>query len=161
MAIVAAFAGKLLADPIVNYAPTVPGPNGAGVAFFAETLISFILVAMVLTVSNFQRIARFTGLFAGFCVATFIVFESPYSGMSMNPARTLASAILPGIWTALWVYFLAPTLGMLAAATAYLSLDRSVACAKYHHQNHKRCIFCEYQSAKQVASQTADSQPLN
>jgi aquaporin Z len=150
VAIVAAVAGKYLADPSVNYAPTLPGPAGAGVAFLAEILISFILILVVLTVSNTQKLARFTGLFAGACVAAFIIWESPYSGMSMNPARTFGSAVLPGLWTALWVYFLAPPLGMLASAVAYKGLNRSVACAKYHHQNDKRCIFCEYQAAKRM-----------
>jgi aquaporin Z len=148
VAIVAAFAGKYLADPSVNYAPTLPGPAGAGVAFLAEILISFILILVVLTVSNTQKLARFTGLFAGACVAAFIIWESPYSGMSMNPARTFGSAVLPGLWTALWVYFLAPPLGMLAAAATYKGLNRRVACAKYHHQNDKRCIFCEYQKVR-------------
>jgi len=149
MGIVALIAGKLLAHPSVNYAPTLPGPGGAGVAFAAEALISFILVLVVLFVSNTQQAARFTGIFAGACVAAFIIFESPLSGMSMNPARTFGSAVLPGLWTGLWVYFLAPPLGMLAATVAYQGLNRHVACAKYHHQNSKRCIFCEHQRAKQ------------
>jgi aquaporin Z len=161
VALVAAFTGKLLAHPSVNYAPTIPGPGGSVVAFAAETLISFILIAVVLTVSSIQRVARFTGLFVGALIAVFIIFESPFSGASMNPARTLASALLPGVWTGLWIYFLAPPLGMLAAAMAYVGLNRRVACPKYHHQNNKRCIFCEYQSAKQNASQSAVSAAPN
>ena len=149
---VALLAGKLLTNPAVNYAPTSPGPGGAGVAFLAEIGISFGLMTVVLIVSNTQRFARFTGIFAGACVALFIVFESPLSGMSMNPARTLGSALIPGNWTALWVYFVAPPLGMLAAAMVYVGLNRRVACAKYHHQNDKRCIFCEHQRAKHEAS---------
>jgi len=44
---------------------------------------------------------------------------------------------------ALWVYFLAPPIGMLAAAEVYVRLRsiRAVHCAKYHHNNKKRCIF--------------------
>ena len=148
--IVSIFAGKLLAHPAVNYMSTVPGHGGAGVAFFAEAIISFILVAVVLTVSNTPKIARFTGMFLGACVAVFVVFESPLSGTSMNPARTLGSAVLPEIWTGLWIYFLAPPLGMLAAAAAYKIFDRPIACAKLHHQNGRRCIFCEYQVSSQV-----------
>jgi len=63
--------------------------------------------------------------------------------MSMNPARTLASALRAQIWTALWIYFLAPPLGMLVAAELYVrqhGLPR-VFCAKLHHHNTKRCIF--------------------
>ncbi|HVY71087.1 MAG TPA: aquaporin [Verrucomicrobiae bacterium] len=146
--IMTGLAGGLLADPAVNFAPTLPGPAGAGTAFFAELVISFILFTVVLTVSNQPKVARFTGWFAAACVAAFIIWESPYSGMSMNPARTLGSAVLPGLWTALWIYFLAPPLGMLAAAAAYKRLRRRVACAKYHHQNDRRCIFCEFQAGQ-------------
>ena len=155
--IVALIAGRLLAHPSVNYAPTIPGTAGAGVAFAAEALISFVLVFVVLVVSNTQKIARFTGVFAGACVAAFIIFESPLSGMSINPARTVGSAVLPGLWTGIWIYFLAPPLGMLLAAAAYTGLSRRVACAKYHHQNNKRCIFCEHQHAKLKTSQLTES----
>ena len=149
--LVAAVAGRLLADPAVNYAPTLPGPNGAGEAFVAEALISFVLVTVVLFVSNARKLARFTGVFAGACVALFIVFESPYSGMSMNPARTLGSAVLPGLWNSMWIYFVAPPLGMLAAAGLRRGLQRSIGCAKLHHQNDRRCIFCEYQQSQSAA----------
>jgi aquaporin Z len=148
--IVTMFAGHLLANPAINYVSTVPGYAGVAVAFFAETIISFMLVAVVLTVSNIQKIARFTGAFLGALVAVFVVFESPLSGTSMNPARTLASAVMSEIWTGLWVYFLAPPLGMLSAAATYKSLNQQVVCAKLHHQNGKRCIFCEYQASSKV-----------
>jgi aquaporin Z len=64
--------------------------------------------------------------------------------MSMNPARTFASAFLPQLWHSLWLYFIAPPLGMLLAAQVYVLCNGRVACAKYHHQNHFFCIFCEY-----------------
>jgi aquaporin Z len=135
--------GELVAHPSVQYAATVPGMSGIGVAFLAEVVISFILMSMVLRVSNSPRLARFTGLFAGAMVATYISLEAPYSGMSMNPARTLASALPAQIWTALWIYFLAPPLGMLLAAELYVRQHgiHNVFCAKLHHHNDKRCIF--------------------
>ncbi|MFL5403249.1 MAG: MIP/aquaporin family protein [Gemmatimonadales bacterium] len=136
---------QMLADTEVHYAVTRPGPSGPGVAFAAEVVISFILMTVVLTVSNRANLARFTGLCAGLLVATFITFEAPLSGMSMNPARTVGSAFWANDWTALWVYFTAPLLGMLAAAELYLRSQgpQRVFCAKLHHQNEKRCIFCE------------------
>jgi aquaporin Z len=117
------------------------------VAFVAEAVISGILMTVVLTASNRAKLARFTGLFAGLLVATFITFEAPLSGMSMNPARTVGSGFWAQDWTALWIYFTAPPLGMLAAAEIYLRRrgGSGVFCAKLHHQNDKRCIFCEYQ----------------
>lgn len=135
--------GELVAHPSVQYATTVPGMSGVGMAFLAEVVISFILMSMVLRVSNTPPLARFTGLFAGVMVATYISLEAPYSGMSMNPARTFASAFPAHIWTALWVYFTAPPLGMLLAAELYLRQRgiHQVFCAKLHHHNNKRCIF--------------------
>lgn len=142
--------GEIIADPTVNFVATVPGKEGALAAFVAEIVITFILMSVVLTVSNTQRIANYTGLFAGALVATFITFEAPYSGMSMNPARTLASALPGQIWSALWIYFTAPVFGMLLASSVYLRRKgrKRVACAKLHHQNNKRCIFCEYHSPR-------------
>ncbi|MGH9902633.1 MAG: MIP/aquaporin family protein, partial [Pyrinomonadaceae bacterium] len=139
--------GHLVSDPPVNYVATVPGQYGAWVAFLAEVVISFVLMLVVLTVSNTRGLARWTPLFAGVLVATYISVEDPLSGMSMNPARTFGSAFSARLWTALWVYFTAPPLGMLFAAEAYTRIKgaRAVACAKLHHHNAKRCIFnCGY-----------------
>ncbi len=156
VALVAMFAGEFLAHPSVNYVATVPGAGGAWVAFAAEAGISFVLFMVVLMVSNREKLARHTGLFAGVCVALFITFESPYSGMSMNPARTLGSALLPQLWNSLWIYFTAPVLGMLVAAEVFPLLNGRVSCAKLHHQNRHRCIFCEYQQARQKPNPATD-----
>jgi aquaporin Z len=136
-----------LAHPAVQYAATMPGAGGAGVAFVAELLITFVLMTVVLTVSNRPGLNRFTGLCAAALVASFIVLEAPLSGMSMNPARTVGSAVHAQVWTALWVYFTAPLLGMLAAAQLYVGTRGAhrVLCAKLHHENPQRCIFqCHY-----------------
>jgi aquaporin Z len=153
--LVSAATASLLSHPSINYVATLPGAYGAFAAFAAEVLISFILVSVVLVVSNKPKLARFTGLFAGFCVATFITFEAPISGMSMNPARTFGSAFLPHLWNSLWIYFLAPPIGMLSAAAVHLSLKQPVACAKLHHQNSHRCIFCEYQASRMPHAKAA------
>jgi aquaporin Z len=156
VALVAATAGHLLAHPSVNYVATLPGTGGPGAAFLGEAAISFVLMCVVLTVSNIRRFARFTGLLAGACIALFITFEAPISGMSMNPARTFGSAVLPQLWDSLWIYFLAPPLGMLVAAALYLRLKHVVACAKLHHQNQFRCIFCEYHTFQETKTVAAD-----
>jgi aquaporin Z len=147
VAMSAAALGHSLGHPAVNYVATVPGPGGAFIAFLAEIIISFGLMIIVLIVSNIERLARFTGLFAGILVATYITLEAPLSGMSMNPARTLGSAVPAHVWTSVWVYFTAPLLGMFLAAETYVRLwgHRRVLCAKLHHQNSARCIFrCGY-----------------
>jgi aquaporin Z len=127
----------------VRYAVTAPGVYGTAAAFGAELTISFILMITVLFVSNRERIARYTPYFAGALVATYITLEAPVSGMSMNPARTFGSAFYADYWHALWIYFIAPTLGMLAAADVFLRVRRGVPprCAKLYHTDEKRCIF--------------------
>jgi aquaporin Z len=61
----------------------------------------------------------------------------------MNPARSLASAVIAGRWTSFWVYVTAPPLGMLAAAECYVRLRGAhrVLCAKLRHDTRWRCIF--------------------
>jgi len=142
--LVARFLGKEISDPAVRYVVTVPGSHGPWVALASEFAIAFGLMTLVLNVSNHHRLYRYTGLFAGLLVATYITLEAPFSGMSMNPARSLGSAIPPMIWDGLWIYLTAPPLAMLAAAELYLwrSGQASVKCCKLHHNNDKRCIFC-------------------
>jgi aquaporin Z len=142
--------GMALSHPAVHYAATLPGEGGPWIAFAAEAVITFVLMSVILAVSNHRRLARFTGLFAAGLVALYITVEAPLSGMSMNPARTLGSAAGAGGWTTLWIYFLAPPLGMLLAAEARTRLSgaSSVLCAKLHHANSYRCIFrCGYAAA--------------
>jgi len=140
-------AALLIGEPIrhsaVNYAVTGPGTGGVATAFAAEILISAILMSVVLLASNSRRWARFTPLFAGALIATYIGIEAPISGMSMNPARSLGAAVPAGEWTALWIYFVAPPLGMLIAAQIYRLVhgQSNVFCAKLHHHNSARCIF--------------------
>jgi aquaporin Z len=136
--------GKFLSHASVNYVATLPGTYGKLPAFLAEIIITFILISIVLRVSNNEKFGKFTGLFVGFLVAIYITVEDPFSGMSMNPARTLASAIFAETWDSLWLYFVAPSVGMLLAAEVYLQFDGkpNSGCAKLHHQNHRRCIFC-------------------
>ena len=141
-----AWLGAPVAHPAVHYAVTIPGSAGPLVALGAEIAISFVLMLVVLTISN-SRAAVLTGLCSGLLVATYITLEAPLSGMSMNPARTLASAIPARTWTDLWVYFTGPLIGMLVAADVYLLLarGREAVCAKLYHHPGTSCIFrCGY-----------------
>ena len=143
----AALLGSWLAAPDVRYVATLPGVVGPLGAFVAEIVITFVLMSVVLGASNTAGLARLTGLFAGALVAIYITLEAPLSGMSMNPARSLASALPAGTWPTLWIYFSAPPLGMLLAAELYVRRRglAAVFCAKLHHDTSQRCIFhCRY-----------------
>src|SRR5262245_19842051 len=135
--------GSSVADPRVAWAVTEPGAAGPVAAFAAEVAISCGLMLVVLFSYNSWRTNRYTGLFCGLLIATYYTFEAPISGMSMNPARTLASGAGAGSFESIWIYFIAPPFGMLLAAEIYLRLrgGARVLCAKLHHQNARRCIF--------------------
>ena len=144
VAVIAIFLGRELADPAVDYVVTVPGARGPWVALAAEYAMALGMMSLVLYFSNHHKLDRYTGLFAGALVAAYITLEAPFSGMSMNPARTMGSALPPNVWKGLWIYLTAPPLGMLTAAELYLwwKGKAAVKCCKLHHANDKRCIFC-------------------
>jgi aquaporin Z len=139
--------GFSLSHSSVNYVVTLPGPYGQWWAFAAEMGIAFVLMSMILRVSNIPMWNRYTGLLAGLLVMVYISIEAPISGMSMNPARSVGSALSAANWTAIWIYFIAPPLGMLLAAELYVRQHgiAQVLCAKLHHDNDEGCIFrCNY-----------------
>jgi aquaporin Z len=162
IAIVAAALGTLVSDPSVHYVVTTPGPAGETVAFLAEAAMSFGMMLIVLLVSNQPKLARFTGLCAGLLVWAYITVEAPLSGMSINPARSLGSALVAGDFVGLWIYFIAPPLGMLLAAELYtrsLGAHR-VMCAKLHHPHGPGCIFgCDRRMKAQMNAMTAAAMP--
>jgi aquaporin Z len=135
---------RIFTEPPVSYIVTVPGVAGVIPAFVAEAVISCGMMLMVLFMTNAPKPARFAGLFGGTLVFLYITFEAPLSGMSINPARTIASALPSGVWTAGWIYFVAPVGGMLLAVEIYHALrrGRQIACAKWNHDPRQRCIFC-------------------
>jgi aquaporin Z len=138
---------RIVAHPAVHYVVTGPGIYGTATAFAAEALLSFILMLVVLLVSNRPALNRYTGLAVGALVAVFITVDAPISGMSLNPARSLGSALPANYWDGLWIYFTAPLLGMSLAASLYVRRKGhgAVLCCKFHHENDRRCIFrCRY-----------------
>ncbi len=137
--------GTAFTSPPVSWVLTLPGTHGALAAFIAEAVISAGLMYTVLGLSASRPLAAYTGLAAGMLIALYVTFEAPWSGMSMNPARSLASAAPAMMWQHLWIYFLAPILGMQAAATLHRWRGPRVACAKLMHTPHERCIHCGYE----------------
>src|SRR6516164_6932823 len=149
--------GKTLAHRDVNFAITRPGTLGVLAAFVAEVVITFLLMTVILNVSNSRRFARFTGIAAGTVVMLFITFEAPFSGMSMNPARSFASDFVGMQWQAIWIYFTAPVIGMLSAAELFVRTRglHSVICAKLDHSGRARCIFrCGYMTQEVISAPT-------
>ncbi|UBF29320.1 aquaporin [Kovacikia minuta CCNUW1] len=133
-------------DPPVKYIVTIPGTWGVLIALVGELAIAFFTMTIVLYTNNHRKLAPLTGVFVCFLVMSYVIFESPLSGFGMNPARTVASALPSGIWTAIWIYLFAPIIGMLLAAEMYVrhrGIHR-VTCAKMlnHRCTDTHCIHC-------------------
>jgi aquaporin Z len=143
----AAVLWQVLADPNVFFVVTQPGSPGPAVAWIAEFIISFVLMATVLISGSNPAWASRTGLYAGGLVFLYIMVEGPLSGMSMNPARTFGSAYVARSWDSLWIYFTAPVAGMMAAAQLFRISGAKPMCAKLRHDRRLRCIFCGQEGA--------------
>lgn len=97
MVVAALVLGGALAHPSVAFAATRPGVDGVAVALMAEAVIAFVLMLTVLVMANRPGLDRFTGVAVGLLLIVYITFEAPLSGMSLNPARTFASAAPSGV----------------------------------------------------------------
>ena len=144
-----AILGSAFSDAPVRFVNTVPGHAGIAIAFVAEVAMACGLMLMILTALSWARLMRLVGLFAGIMLAGYIAFLAPLSGMSINPARTFASAAPAGELRHLWLYFTAPVLGMLLAAEIFrlAHLGRGWFCAKLNHDDAYRCIHCGHEPA--------------
>ncbi len=113
--------GNLFGHPLVDYGNTAPKPpHNSMTAFIAEFIISFILMFAVLRAASSKRFEKYIAHISGVLIALYLIIEIPFSGMSLNPARSFAGAFAAQKWEYLWIYFVAPTLAMLAAAEVYL-----------------------------------------
>lgn len=129
----------------LNYVVTVPGRAGVGLAFSLEAMMAFGMMLMVLVTSNIKKVSKYTGVIAGIFVMSYVILSGPISGFSINPSRTLASAIPSGIYTAFWIYMTAPFIGMFSAAGLYKAIGGRTICAKMNHADGYLCIFnCGY-----------------
>ena len=107
------------AHPSFHFGTTRPGPDGAGIAFIVEFVISFGLMLVLLLALRSARFKKAAGWLVGALLVVYVIWESPYSGMSLNPFRSLASAVAAGELDHIWVYLLAPPAAMWLAARLF------------------------------------------
>ena len=107
---------------------TLPGGSELQ-SFVLELVLTFLLM---LTILNVSTGAKEKGITAGIAVGAVIgleaMFAGPVSGASMNPARSLAPALLSGHLEHLWLYLVAPTLGAAAAMFACRCIREPGCC---------------------------------
>jgi len=102
-----------------TFGATVPS-KGIGVAFAWEVIFSAFLMLVIIAVATDTRAE---GVMAGIAIGTIVVLcaflGGPFSGASMNPARSLAPAIFQGTLGTVWIYIAAPCIGTVLGALVY------------------------------------------
>lgn len=127
-----AFAASGLLRLLFNHHPTLGAtlPAGSDVqSFVLEVVLTFLLMLVILSVSTG---AKEKGISAGIAVGAVIgleaMFAGPICGASMNPARSLAPAIVSGQLHSLWVYLIAPAIGACLAVPMCRCIHGSSCC---------------------------------
>jgi aquaporin Z len=144
--------GTHLSSPPVRYIVTVPGIHGSPIAFLYEFLSAAFLMGTVLYASNHRRLAHLTPVLVALLIMFNYSLSSSIAGFSVNPARTFSSALFAWIWQGIWIYFTAPSLGMLMSAVIYVRAFGSnrVYCAKVFHDLRSTCPFaCRFERVYQ------------
>jgi len=104
-------------------------------SFVLETVLTALLMLVILNVSTGAKEKGTTaGIAVGAVIGLEAMFAGPISGASMNPARSLAPALISGHLDALWIYLLAPVLGAAFAVPACICA-RENCCRKQSHAN--------------------------
>ena len=148
--------GRSLSDFPVLYVVTLPGRNGIFFAFVAELVTSFVFMAVVLISSNHRTLARVSPIFVVLVTVLYYVFSPTLSGYSVNPARSFSSAVFARLWKGIWIYCVAPVLGMVAAAGLYTKVAglRRIYCVKVFHDLHSSCPFdCHFRELDKSTQQ--------
>ena len=116
------FLVRLIATPGSSLGATLPA-HGTWPALGIETFLTFWLLLVIFRVTSGSKEA---GMLAGLAISATVALEAlvagPLTGASMNPARSLAPALLSGNWTDWWVYLVGPVAGALLA----VAVDRGL-----------------------------------
>ena len=90
-----------------------------GRGLLLEAILTFFLVNTIFNTAVSGKAGNLAGLAIGLTLALCILVGGPLTGASLNPARTLGPALLTGNFADLWLYFVGPIAGSIAAALLY------------------------------------------
>jgi len=103
----------------VALAATVPGSHGVRGAFFAELFCSALFMIVILAVTKSQASRSTVYVAIGLTLLAIHFAIVPFSGSSVNPARSFGTALIGNRWTDFWIYIVAPPLGALLGWVLY------------------------------------------
>jgi MIP family channel proteins len=104
---------------IAHLGTTLPF-GSAGQSFVLEIVLTFVLMFVITSVATDVRaVGQAAALAIGGTIGLEALFAGPISGASMNPARSLAPALVSWTWTDQWLYIAGPALGAVAGVLAY------------------------------------------
>ncbi len=116
-ALTAAFAVYMLFKKSACLGCTIPNNTSLFMVFVYECLATFILMFVILAVIYRWRFNKYlSGICIGAVITAFSILMGDYTGASLNPARTLAPAIIFNDLRNIWIYISAPLLGSFIAA---------------------------------------------
>jgi aquaporin Z len=98
---------------------TVPGVEGNGTAFLMEVVLTAIFVAVILQASASLNFGSSALLAIPLTLVAVHLAGIPFSGSSVNPARTLGPDLIGNEWDGFWIYLIAPLLGAALAWAAH------------------------------------------
>ena len=118
----------------VAFGATLPGPGTTvSTALLGEAITTFAMVALLAVFLAFRTIRPFTPAIFPPLYAIMVWAESPISGTSTNPARSLGPSVISGQWQGWWIYWIGPMAGMLLAVLACSFLAKRIEVAKLYH----------------------------
>ena len=118
----------------VSFGATFPGEGySVGAVLLGEVITTFAMVTLLCVFLGFRRIRPFTPAIFPVLCAVMVYMESPISGTSTNPARSLGPAIISGRWEGWWIYLIGPVIGSVAACVACSGLAKRITIAKLYH----------------------------
>jgi MIP family channel proteins len=110
------FGGYVTADGT----PVPKAPFTTHAALWMEVILTFILVFVIFGVAVDKRGPNYVaGLLIGLTVTLDILLGGPYTGASMNPARSFGPALIGRVWHDHWVYWVGPLIGGVLAGLVY------------------------------------------
>lgn len=95
--------------------------------FLVEIFLTFLVMSVILAVVHTRGLWGFGGTAIGLIIGLDILFGGHISGASMNPARSLAPALLSGNFESLWLYWTATFIGTVISVLAYKVISREMA----------------------------------